>query len=142
MQKDDFNIDDDFYLDELLTPNIISQVQDSKYSSSNQLHSLIIPPSAISPNGTEWLHCVEVTKTKQLIKLRVITKYNQGVNIQIPMYVYNPEVKEKYKELRYKVRNYDHVEITVPCMQVRCSAGWSSQVYLLTDNFTIRETVQ
>lgn len=106
----------------------------SAFNARLPLVALTIKPSAISPDGTEWLHCVEATKRNNNIYIRVITNTDRGVNIQIPCNTV--EMYYKFMDLRFQVRNQDKVLVTFPKLFVAHS-GRKQELYLRASDFKL-----
>lgn len=85
--------------------------------------SLEIPPRTLSRDDNELFHVVDVTKQKdsrykQVIKLRIITNTNRGVNVTIP---YDDNLHQKYLDLRFLIRNNDAVYVNFNKLYVQGS---------------------
>ncbi len=114
--------------------------RDTRFDSRLPLHVLEIPPEAISPDGTKWLHCVEVTKNKvdtdiYLIRIRVITNTHRGINISVRCD--SPLMNLKYLDLRFQVRNSDRILVTFPQLFVSSSCQENRELYLRANDFKI-----
>lgn len=96
---------------------------------------LSIPSSSISPDGTEWLHCVEAEKQKNFIRIRVITKSQRGVTVTV--YSETTALYYKYLDLRFQVRNSDRVMITFPAIYVQASPCVAKELYLTANDFRL-----
>lgn len=108
--------------------NFTSDVDESTKQSALQgkldtrlpLTTLPISLEDLTPDGSVWFHVVDafadVTRTKQkVIRLRVITNSHRGVNVTIPS---NSILHQKYRDLRFQIRNTDYVMITFPELYV------------------------
>lgn len=125
---------------EALKNDLISGPEDARRYSRLPLTSLAIPPRALSPENSIWLHCVEATKDKvgkhtYMIRIRVITNTHRGVNITINCHT--KEMYEKYLDLRFQVRNSDYVLVTFPDIFVITSRHTNRELYLYTNDFFI-----
>lgn len=116
-----------------------SQLKQGSYNSRLSFRSLSIPPTAISTDGSEWLHCVEAIKEKienrHVMRLRVITNTHRGVTITIP--IYGQDMNLKYLDLRFKIRNSDTVLVTFPDIFVTASRRVCNELYLRANDFKI-----
>lgn len=80
------------------------------------LCTLPISAKDLTPDGSQWFHAVDAyadTKTtgQRVIRIRVITKYHRGVNITIPR---TDILYQKFRDLRYLIRNSDYVQVSFP----------------------------
>jgi len=116
-----------------------SMLQQGFYNSRLSFRVLNIPPTAISADGSEWLHCVEAIKEKidnhHVMRLRVITNTHRGVTITIP--VNGKDMNMKYLDLRFKIRNTDTVLVTFPELFVTTSRRVCNELYLRANDFKI-----
>lgn len=108
--------------------------KESAINSRLALCTLQVPPSAISPDGSEWLHCVEAIKKNNKAYIRVITNTNRGVNIMVPCHT--TEQYYKLMDLRFQVRNQDKVLVTFPELFIAHS-GRRNELYLRTHDFKV-----
>ena len=99
------------------------------------VNTLEIPPSAISPDGTQWLHCVEAVKQDDKLRLRIITNTHRGINVTIPCTTL--DMHYKYCDLRFQVRHSERVMITFPKIFIRSSLHRGNEIYLLAYDFKI-----
>lgn len=99
------------------------------------LQVLPIPVSAVSPDGSNWLHCVEAIKDKKLFRIRVIIKNYRGVTITV--YSECPEMYYKFCDLRFNVRNNDFVAVTFPEIYVSRSKYMPNELYLTANDFRL-----
>jgi len=106
----------------------------SAFNARLPLIAIKVPPTAISPDGTECLHCVEATKRNNRIYIRVITNTDRGVNIMIPCNTV--EMYYKFMDLRFQVRNRDKVMVTFPELYVSHS-GRKHELYLRASDFKL-----
>lgn len=130
----------DSYLKDYESPLTSDLESRLRYSSRMALKVLQVPPEAISPDGKEWLHCVEVTKdkiskTSSLIRIRVITNTHRGVNITVRCN--SPLMNMKYLDLRFQVRNSDEVWVTFPELYITASHLGNRELYLTATDFKI-----
>lgn len=112
--------------------------QEGAFNSRQPLCSLTVPPSAISPDGTEWLHSVDAIKKKthhDMLCIRVITNTHRGVNVLIPLNTV--EMYYKYLDLRFQIRNQDKVLVTFPKLYVQSSSHGRGELYLLSYDFKV-----
>ena len=104
------------------------------------LCSLEIEPKSLSRDNDAIFHVVDALKQKNfsghdVIRLRIITNTNRGVNVTIPcdntgiMY-------EKYLDLRFLIRNNDAVYVTFPKMYVQGSK-FHHELMLISYDFKI-----
>lgn len=116
---------------------------DTNYSQSGKVYfasrlsfcTLELKPSAISPENSEWLHCVSATKDKDKLRLRVITNTHRGVNVTVPCRT--DSMYYKYLDLRYQIRNQENVQITFPAIYVNTSSHNNRELYLLAYDFKL-----
>lgn len=119
---------------ELLTP------EEQHFCSFNRynrfpLRALPISPDNLSVDGSEWLQTVDAVKVnKELIRIRVITKEQRGVNVTIPCI--SKTLYEKYLDLRFQIRNSGKVLITFPELYIRAS-GYKNELYLVAHDFKV-----
>ena len=92
--------------------------------------------NVLSKDGTEWLHAVEADRDGENIKIRIITKDNRGVNVVISnardRILYN-----KYRDLRFLIRNNDAVYVTFPQLKVMAIKNVRG-LYLLAHDFKVK----
>lgn len=100
---------------------------------AHQMQSLKIDAQTISPDNSQWLHCVEAQLRDGMIRLRVITNAEHGINILIPLK--SKALYFKYLDLRYQIRNTDRIMITCPALYVKTSTKVSGLIYLMADDF-------
>lgn len=94
------------------------------FNSFGRISSLATVPEAISPNGNGFLQAVEAQKKKDVIIIRVIIKGNRGINVWVPYDKDNHVLYNKYRDLRYCIRNTgDKILITFPELYVRTGDG-------------------
>lgn len=94
--------------------------------------TLSITSDTLSKDGTIWLHAVEaVRKSKSMFYIRVITKNGLGVNINIP--IKNDLMYEKFRDLRYQIRNRDMVKVTFDCIFVQSAIKMPQLWYMAYD---------
>lgn len=111
--------------------------KESAFNARLPVVSLQLPPSAISPDGSEWLHCVEATKRNKRLYIRVVTNTNRGVNIMVPCISTN--MYYKFADLRFQVRNQDRVLVTFPELFIAHS-GRRHELYLRANDFKLFDT--
>lgn len=107
----------------------------SVFYSRLPVNTLAIPPEAISQDGTQWLHCVEAIRDDNLLRIRVITNTYRGISVTVPMR--SDDMRLKYLDLRFQVRNSDCVLVTFPKLFVRASPHGSREMYLTARDFKI-----
>lgn len=110
--------------------------QSGRFLSRLPLCILSIPPSALSPDGSKWLHCVEAKKEKEFLRIRVIIKEHRGATITI--HCDSMEMYYKYIDLRFQVRNSDYVAVTFPEIYVGTSPHMARELYLTANDFKLR----
>lgn len=91
----------------------IDSALSSRLDSRSPLCTLPYPAKNLTTDGSEWFHAVDayadITATRQrVIRIRVITKDHRGVNITIPR---TDILYQKFRDLRYQIRNTDYVMI-------------------------------
>lgn len=106
-----------------------------RFLSRLPLHVLPIPVNAISPDGSQWLHCVEARMESGLLRIRVIIKNHRGVTVTV--YSDCPEIYDKYRDLRFLIRNSHYVAITFPEIYVSRSKYMASELYLTANDFRL-----
>jgi hypothetical protein len=82
-------------------------------------------------------------KSGDVIRVRIITPKNGGLNIMIPMRE-SVALYEKYRDLRTLIRNSDTVLVTFPELYLKASP-YGKQLFLLAYDFKVRnpeETAQ
>ncbi len=91
--------------------------------------------SALSKDSSDWLHAVEADRKGDHISIRVITKDNRGVNVILPnakdRILYN-----KYRDLRFLIRNNDYILVTFPKLYVMPLKNVCG-LYLLAHDFKV-----
>lgn len=107
----------------------------SYFLSRLSVNTIEIKPSAISPDSTQWLHCVEATRRGDLLRLRIITNQHRGINVTVPCTT--EAMYYKYCDLRYQVRNSERVTITFPALFAKASSHRRNELYLLAYDFKI-----
>lgn len=102
------------------------------------LREVSVESQAISPNATDWLHCVGAYRKKNRAYIRVISQ-NRGVNIVVPILPDNSDIiLAKLADLRFLVRNCDCIQITFPKITIR--SGRQGELYLLAYDFKLKES--
>lgn len=113
------------------------------FDTSNPLYTLPLSVNSISPDGSDWLHVVEASKThfkhshSPKISLRVIIKNHGGTNIYIPCS--SDEMQQKYRNLRFLVRNTDYVRITLQDLRIT-SVHNRNNLLLFARDFKIKRS--
>lgn len=107
----------------------------SYFASRLSVNTIELKPSAISPDGTQWLHCVEAIRHGDKLRLRIITNKHRGINVTIPYHT--DAMYYKYCDLRFQVRNSDRVMITFPALFAKASSHRRNELYLLAYDFKI-----
>lgn len=122
------------YLRDLDDETKLTLQKQASFNSRMPVCFIKIPSCAISQDGTEWLHCVEATKNKNIVHIRVITNTNRGVNIMIPCNT--KEMYYKFLDLRFHVRNQDKVLVTFPELYIQTSVR-NRELYLRSYDFKV-----
>jgi len=123
------------FLDDLDDETKSTLQEPASFNSRLPICSLKIPASAISSDGTQWLHCVEATKRNNHIYIRVITNTKRGVNIMVPCCI-TKELYYKFLDLRFQVRNQDKVLVTFPELYIQPSVR-TRELYLRSYDFKV-----
>ena len=105
------------------------------FASRLSVNTIELNPSALSPDGTQWLHCVEAVRHGDLLRLRIITNKHRGINVTIPCT--SPAMYYKYCDLRFQVRNSERVMITFPALFAKSSSHRRNELYLLAYDFKL-----
>jgi len=106
------------------------------------LCTISISTNAISHDGSQWLHCIEATKTKvapdkYVARLRVIINTNRGVNVSVPLD--SEEMFIKFEDLRFSIRNSNWVSINFERIFVTASPSRFREICLTAYNFQYKE---
>ena len=85
--------------------------------------SLEISPRTLSRDDAEMFHVVDAIRQKNaryknVLRLRIITNTNRGVNVTIPC---DDILHQKYLDLRHLIRNNDAVYVKFPKIYVQGS---------------------
>lgn len=113
--------------------DLLQTASDIKFSSRLPVCALELKPAAISPENSDWLHCVSATKNENKIRLRVITNTHRGINVTVPCLA--DAMYYKYLDLRFQIRNCEYVQITFPAIYVKASSHNKRELYLLAYDF-------
>ena len=103
------------------------------------LCTLPISAKDLTPDGSQFFHAVDayadITATKQrVIRIRVITKDHRGVNVTIPR---TDILYQKFRDLRYQIRNSDYVQVAFPELFVMGSP-FHHELHLRAYDFKIK----
>lgn len=89
--------------------------------------------------GNEWLHALEATidtkKFRRCIRIRIYAN-GRGMNVTVPCIT--DAMYNKFRDLRFQIRNQDYVEIAFDELHVFTSSHRAGEVYVLAHDFKIK----
>lgn len=133
--KEDNIMRKDFLKDE--SQEAIQNMAMGSIDSRLPLIGVKIKPEGLT--GNEWLHALEATidtkEHRRCIRIRIYAN-GRGMNVTVPCIT--DAMYNKFRDLRFQIRNQDYVEIAFDEFNILTSSRRAGEVYVLAYDFKIK----